>query len=263
MFEEASTLAAIARFTAFWHQMPPQRRPYVHPADMGFIKAGRPGAGQLHLDVVPIPVNGCLRTADVILLEANPNFDAAEESRWAGTDPEAARRLEEVRRRNLRQQHAKGDCPFYDLDPRLASSPGAAYWRSGKKFRDAATLLQHTWGVPLDNAFRELSWRIAVLQMFPYRSKKFHHEKQAEACPSGHEARLLAKALSRDPSKLVVCQRRVRQWGFTFPSHQPSLITYDPQREAYGASLSLNSRGGPTIIEKLASSGPKFINASV
>lgn len=252
-----SSSTAIDRFIAFWQKLDRTSGHYVHPEELHLVEKGPAGPRQLQLDVPPIPVNGCLRTADIVILMANPNFDAQQEADWAVRDPSGAQRLEEVRWHNLFQRHEPTDCPFYDLDPRLAASPGAAYWRRGNKFRDAANALQNAWGASNADVYRELSWRVAVLQMLPYRSKEFNHERLAENCASGREARLLAHALASDPGKLVLCQRRVRQWGFSFPSDQSNLITYDPEREAIGASLSLKSRGGPKMIEKLRAQPPQ------
>lgn len=254
-----TTVVAIDRFVQFWRELPLGETPCVHPQDADVVRAGAPGPSQLQLDVVPIPVNGCLLTADIILLEANPNFDAEQEAAWARAHPTADSLLQAARLRSLRQDHSQDDYPFYDLDPRLATTGGAAYWRSGSKFGDAIAVLQAAWVATGDQVLRELSWRVAVLQMVPYRSRTFNHAQMAERCASGREVRQLVHALSQDPDKLVICQRRVAQWGFSFPSTRPNVITYDPRREALKASLSGRSRGGPSLIAKLAKAPPRHL----
>ena len=196
-------------------------------------------------------MNGNLWTADVVILALNPNFDRVAQANWVRANPEAARILAASEKRNIKQSHEAGDCPFYDLDTRLVSHPGALYWRSGFKFKSIASELTREWDVSLDDVYREIASRVAVLQLLPYRSRKFGHHHVLDVAPSSNQARILAQALSADKGKLLIAQRQIRQWGFDFPSNQPNVIVYDPQREALRASLSLSSRAGPSILERL------------
>ena len=60
---------AITKFENFWRQMDlGYRERYVHPADASFMTPLEVAKSKLQLQVLPLPVNGNLRRADVILV---------------------------------------------------------------------------------------------------------------------------------------------------------------------------------------------------
>ncbi len=246
---------SIERFEAFWREMDlGESQRYVHPADAQFVDPGPAGDTQLQLHVLPIPANGNLRTAEVVIFALNPNFDESSHAAWEKQNKPEAELMDLAQRSNIRQFHRPGDCAFYDIDPGLSSHPGAKYWRGDGKFGGIAKALALKRSVSLDHAYRLIGQRVAVVQMVPYRSKKFGHHKLIGRAPSSIEAVKLAQHLAKDSDKLLIVQRQVAQWGFTFPSKLKHVITYDPQREALKASLSLSSRGGPALLQRLVSS---------
>lgn len=246
-------LNGIDRFEEFWRGMDPTtpRDVHVHPADEPFVQAGPPGDKQLQLQVLPIPVNGNLRQADVVILMLNPNFDEMSDREWKMAHPAEYEYMVACQRANIQQRHPHDAHPFYDISPLLGSHPGAGYWRGGSKLADIARELASNRRVSLDEAYIELSRRIAVLQLVPYRSKKFGRHRLIKDAPSCMEAVALARYLAEKTNKLLIVQRKARDWGFEFPSNRENVIVYDPRREALSASLSLKSRGGSAILARL------------
>lgn len=249
-------LNGIDRFEEFWRRMDltTPRDVYLHPADEPFVQAGPPGDKQLQLQVLPIPVNGNLRQADVVILMLNPNFDEMSDRQWKMAHPAAYEYMEACQRANIQQRHPYDAHPFYDISPLLGSHPGAGYWRGGSKLAGIARERASNRRVSLEEAYIELSRRIAVLQLVPYRSKKFGHHSLVKEAPSSAQAIALARYLAEETDKLLIVQRKVNDWGFEFPSDRENVIVYDPRREARKASLSLKSRGGSAILARLIKS---------
>lgn len=241
----------IRRFEEFWREMETHSRDrFVHPQDEPFVAAGPPGPHQLHLQVPPIPANGSIRQADVVLFMLNPNFDAAKDAAWRQRNPTGAALLDECVAANLHQSHAPGARAFYDVRSDLKDSPGATYWKKGGGFAEIAQALTGERGYSLDDAYDEISRRVVVLQMVPYRSANFGSQKLVRKAPSSARARALAHFLADETNKLLVVQRSIDNWGFSFPSTRANVVVY-PKSQALPASLGLNGPGGRPILDRL------------
>lgn len=250
--EEAGT-AAIARFEQFWARMPTNLPSnLIHPDDQGAVNVAPAGEATLQLQTLPLPVNGNLREADVVLLMLNPNYDHKEELEWEAAHPLLAsrRRCLQLAAFNAGPQ-SSGERIFYDIDPAFHTTSGARYWRRRGKLGDVANALANERGSSLDEVWTEMARRIAVLQVVPYRSKTFDSKTCSIQAMSCRQAVELAAWLAFHSNKLVIAMRALSAWGFQFPSSHRNLIAYDPKGEARGASLSLSSRGGGPILERL------------
>ncbi|MDP2448518.1 MAG: hypothetical protein Q8M93_00615 [Polaromonas sp.] len=250
---------AIRRFEDFWRGMDlTSKSPYVHPMDERFFRANKTDG--LQLELLPIPMNGNLRHADIIILMLNSGF-SKDDINWESAHPEQHLLMLESQRRNIHQSHKDHDYPFYDLNPTFKDHPGAAYWKGGanmavkrrqqQKLASVAGELVRVWKVELATVYREISNRIAVLQLFPYRSSTFGHSKLLRNLPSCLEATMVVRALVEDSNKLIVVPRSVKAWGFNGVSdNTENLIIYEPH-QARSASLSMNSSGGKAIFNRL------------
>ncbi|MGO4390229.1 hypothetical protein AB4Z46_02640 [Variovorax sp. M-6] len=241
----------IKRFEEFWREMGTHSRDrFVHPKDEPFVAAGPPGPHQLHLQVPPIPANGSIRHADIVLFMLNPNFDAAKDAAWRQRNPDGAAVLDECLAANLHQTHAPGARAFYDVRSDLKDSPGASYWKTGGGFAEIAQALAGERGYSLDDAYDEISRRVVVLQMVPYRSAKFGSRELIRKAPSSAHARELAHFLADETDKLLVIQRSIDNWGFSYPSTRANVVVY-PKSQALPASLGLKCLGGRPILDRL------------
>lgn len=241
----------IQRFEDFWREMGTHSRDrFVHPQDEPFVVAGPPGPHQLQLQVLPIPANGSVRHADIVLFMLNPNFNAAKDAAWRQRSPASAAALDGCITANLHQLHAPDARAFYDVRSDLKDSPGASYWKTGGGFAEIAQSLAGERGYSLDDAYDEISRRVVVLQMVPYRSAKFGSRKLIDKTPSSARARKLAHFLADETDKLLVVQRSIDNWGFSYPSMRANVVVY-PKSQALPASLGLKCLGGPSILQRL------------
>lgn len=135
----------------------PDAAPYVLPADRDRVVAfnDQPGRSPLHrlqLHLLPEPYIG-RADAPIVLLKLNPGY-AEEDVRFA----EDAR-CREVWRRNA--LHQPLDHPFYPLDPFLAWTTSAAWWRQ------RLGQLIARFGEPL------VAGNLLCIEAFPYHSIRF------------------------------------------------------------------------------------------
>lgn len=244
-----------------WNRFKPEQPPYVLPGDEvvlneehlycrhagwdGFVADpdfGVPGNSQLHLDLLPVPFVGNLKTASVFLLMLNPGFGphdyfgeyAVPEYRGALLD-------------NLRQTRSNS---FLFLDPRFSWHGGYDYWHT--KLRNVIITFARSVGISYGQARQFFQSNIAALELTPYHSVNFtvpgrvfnalHSVQLARAFV--HEE-LLPRA--RAGECLVVVTRAVKGWQL--PTHK-NVIAYTAT-EARSAHLSPKSRGGSAILKFL------------
>ena len=256
----------IQQFELFWREMSSnaELQPdglYVHPRDVPFVKRGTVGSpDELQLQVPPIPANGSIRHADVVLFMLNPNFDAEKDATWRKQNPAGAAVLDGCMVANLHQLQAPGDRAFYDVRSDLKDSPGANYWKTGGGFAEIAHALANERGTSLDEAYDEISRRVVILQLVPYRSRTFGHNNLIASAPSSARAHALAHYLAEKTDKLLVVQRKIKAWGFDYPSTRPNVVVY-PTKLAISASLSF--KGGPGGLPILNRLLGKSVGASL
>jgi hypothetical protein len=131
-------------------------------------------------------------------------------------------------------------------------------WLSGgweRRLRPLARILaqQKYQGFYLD-AVRELSQRIAVIELVPYHSVTFHEHRLVRFLRSTTRARefvhehLLQRA--KAGRALIVVMRKVSAWGFSHEQKLDGVVVY-PSGLARGSSLAANSPGGMKILARL------------
>jgi hypothetical protein len=151
--------------------------------------------------------------------------------------------------RNLRQDDANVEFPFWFLDPRFAWHPGFGYWE--KKLGGLAHALEKKQEITYQEALQCLSQCLACLELMPYHSEKFDPAFLNRLISTRvmleyvHEV-LVPKA--KNDQAIIVAVRGIKIWDLL--PHE-NIIVYDPKREAQAASLSLKSRGGKAIANQL------------
>lgn len=250
---------AITRFEDFWREMPISNdgtSVLAHPQDEADLTERDRQCMQL--DLLPLPANGNLRTADVVILMLNPGFGELD-PHW-GTP---ASRLERLagERANLHQTRWTSDYPMFDLNPELAGSGGADYWAGPLgpmkgKLGHLARALANAGDHDHAGIRKELSNRIAVVQLVAYRSTAFKdlQSGQKKAGPPQHrlesskEALLLAHGLVKEHRKLVLVPYGIQHWNFPAQVTKRLVVYKHGLRQAYFAPT---SPGHHLIVETL------------
>jgi hypothetical protein len=249
-------------FLSAWRRFQCEQAPYVLPGDesvlnpqccrrfsgwKGFIadpEFGAPRRSKFHLDLLPTPFVGNLRTACVYLLMLNPGFGSHD---YFGEYevPEFHTALIN----NLRQARSNS---FFFLDPRFSWHGGFRYWHT--KLRNTVDALAKDFDISYGNARKFFQEKLAVIELAPYHSKK--SAVLGPVLKSLHSVRLakdfvhdelLPRAKSGDC--LLVVTRSVEHWEL--PAHK-NVVAYT-RTEARSAHLSAKSRGGSAILTFLRS----------
>lgn len=232
---------------SFWRRLDRIGRLFVHPDDLPFFREFRPhdlvvldaeSVGRHdraahhhfnHLSLLPAPYIGCLATADIFVLTLNPGYSQAEYRVEA--DPTILAGLKQ----NLDQDFNGSDWLFWYLSPNAAGHPGGRYWWDRLKGHSSPVAIGQ---------------RLAVIERFPYHSKKFGSSRLAQRLPSCLAARryvhdvVLPKVLRDDV--LLIVARGATAFGFSSADQRHNLIVYGPGETA-GAKLTSGSRGGIAI----------------
>lgn len=257
---------AINRFETFWRgiDLHSSHTQFVHPDDAPYMTPDKTKGLALHL--LPLPVNGSLKRAKVLILMLNSGF-GDDDVLWETSHSKEDQVMLAAQRANVHQSHGSEDhYPFYDLNPLFRDHPGAGYWKGGAKLAVAkrqaqklasiAAELGKAWKASPETVYREMSNRIAVVEMLPYRSTKFKHRGLFRKLPSCTEALKLVKTLIAENEKLIVIPRSVKEWGFAGAGDTTeNLIVYDPGQGA-AASMTARSAGGQAILARLSPIAP-------
>jgi hypothetical protein len=187
----------------FWQSCNLTKPPYAHPDDFPalrrhggkyidekpktfeeFISSSRFGDfkdRRLHLSLLPFPYGGDLRAADIVVLLLNPGFgftDYYAETRM----PQCRRRLE----RTLAQDFEGIDFPFIWLDLEYCWHGGFGYWEG--KLREVITVIaKEKFGGNYLDALRDVSKRLACVELVPYHSSSFNAHQLIAKLPSGQK----------------------------------------------------------------------------
>jgi len=256
----------IERFTAFWGQLVRAGDTHiVHPDDRAVLteKAAARAALQTHL--VPLPVNGKLLRADVVIAMTNSGYGKGDAA-WERRFKELHAQHVESKWRNVHQTHTpKDEYPFYDLDPRFRDHPGAAYWKGGAvpvvpikrqqaKLKCLATELARIRGQTIDEVHRALANRLAVLELVPYASVNIKKLRGIHKyLPSSQEAIKLLHGLAAEREKLVVVARSTSEFGFNHEDSRAGLVVYGANH-ALSASLGKGGAAFSALLERLSRS---------
>lgn len=200
---------------------------------------------QFHLSLLPSPYVGDLTRADIFILALNPGFSLTDYyAEWQV--PKFRRRLQ----RNLHQNFDRVEFPFFFLDPEFCWHGGFAWWEG--KLREVASIIaSERHGGRYFDALRELSQRIASIELVPYHSVAFHGGRLIRDLASTRQAKdfartaLVKKASSGKAS--IIITRKVKAWGL--PKSGKGVVAYSP-RLARSASLGPESPGGKEILRR-------------
>jgi hypothetical protein len=251
----------------FWQRCNLCEPPFAHPDDLpilqryggqyidekpkdfeAFISSLRFGDfsdRRFHLSLLPIPYCGDLRTAEIVVLMLNPSFSFADY--YAETRvPEFRRRIEQT----LAQDFEDTDFPFLGLDPEYCWHGGFNWWEG--KLRGVISLIaKEKFGGRYLDALRDVSKRLANVELVPYHSLSFNAHRLIEDLPSVHTVRRFAqKALvtaANQGDKTIIVTRQVASWGL--PPETSNLIVYKGGHTRR-VRLGRNSIGGRAILAR-------------
>ena len=244
--------------TQFWKDFDITAPPYLHPQDRGFItdhvtldydryqqSFGEVDDSAIHSGLLPRPYSGNLLRADVFILMLNAGFHPVA---YYAEEHDDALRKSIVR--ELRQDLADEEFPFRLLDPQFCYYSGFTYWE--RRLRKLCEAVAERQGIAYRDSLRFVSRRLAVIQLFPYRSRTFKHGKLLRCLPSVRVATdfgayLRARAERGDIT--VVVMRKTKQWGFPEQYDGGNVVIYHGP-EARGARL--NDRAMEAILRQVA-----------
>ncbi len=159
----------------------------------------------LHLSLVPVPYAGDLENAEIVILLTNGGFSDGD---YFFEDYTGVR---QSLFDNLHQKPGR-EFPFFCLDPNLAWSGPFRWWEP--KLRPIIELLMAE-GMSYPNALKLLAKKIAVVELFPYHSRKSAKLKgmnERNLMPSVRKAREFLALESHDDKRLKLLMRRHSDW---------------------------------------------------
>lgn len=244
-----------------WKNFKPEQAPYVLPGDerlfseaklccrfdgwdgyTGDPEFGAPGNSRLHLDLLPIPFVGDLKTASVFLLMLNPGFGPHD---YFGEYTVPTYRSALLN--NLRQTRGNS---FLFLDPQFSWHGGFNYWHT--KLQNVIVTFAKSAGISYGRAHEFVRSSIGVIELAPYHSvnfavpdRVFNSLRSVQLARSFVHDELLLRAKSGDC--LVVVTRAVKRWKL--PVHR-NVVVYTAT-EARSAHLTAKSRGGSAVLKFL------------
>jgi hypothetical protein len=256
----------------FWQHCNLTKPPFAHPDDLpvlrryggryideepkdfaAFISGSRFGNftdRRLHLSLLPIPYGGDLRAAEIVVLLLNPGFSFTDY--YAETrEPQFRRRLEQT----LAQDFEGMDFPFLWLDPEYCWHEGFGWWEG--KLREVISLIaKEKFGSRYLDALRDVSKRLAHVELVPYHSSSFNAHRLIEDLPSVQAVRRFARealvTAANRGDKTIIVTRQVASWRL--PPDTRNLVVYKGGHTR-GASLGRKSSGGRAILDRYGISG--------
>jgi hypothetical protein len=253
----------------FWRKCKLKKPPFFHPADRAalwqkngrfietdvlnfdsFIAGPRFGGSDdnlLHLSLRPVPYLGNLARAKIFILLLNPGLEYADY--WA-EDERQPREFRERLESNLRQSFDGVKFPFFKLDPQFCWCSGFKWWEG--KLRETIRRIAKERNTKYFEAMRDLSGKLACLELVPYHSSSFRSHallKDLESVKMATkfvETILIPKAEAGKCTLIVT--RRVKDWGFSRSVKKSENIVIYRGGETRGASLGPKSSGGKAIL---------------
>tara|TARA_A100001391_G_scaffold204686_1_gene201269 strand:- start:5892 stop:6605 length:714 start_codon:yes stop_codon:yes gene_type:complete len=232
---------AVEKLIAYWGELDLGAPSRVHPADLTLMDPTE----RFDTAFVPYPYIGDIRGADVWVLMLNSNIGPEDAKQEA--EPYFADRL----RSNLTQDFDAYQHPLLSLDPKLRHTGTYEYYNKRNGIAKLIAELARRSGVTERAARCDLARRLAIVQLFPYRSTSgVPRALRGGALASVRFAKAaVAEALE---SKLVVVPRSARDWGFEYGVRGERLITF-AANQARSASLKPDGAcgGGDAILHRL------------
>jgi hypothetical protein len=222
-----------------------------HP-DILDLEKDLSGKFKLNLNLLPEPFVGD-KEAPIYLLNLNPGYDKE-------NDEEV--KDEKFKKLILANNNEKVDksYPFYWLNPKIADTAGAKYWKFGikkktkkknKKGKTIYTTISPRLGKLLEEVAKRqkkhnidsdmlVSQKIFCIEYFPYHSKNYNINKTV---PSQNYSRDLIKKAMEDENRIFIIMRKAKE---IFGLFQEKLN--DLQKK--GRVFVCNSPSNPSISEK-------------
>jgi hypothetical protein len=251
----------------FWCGCKLAAPPFAHPDDLSILrqKDGRlidaervdfdafiagPRFGdfddhRLHLSLLPVPYEGDLSHAEIVILLLNPGFSYTDY--WAETKMPTFRQ----RRKDTLRQSFKGvEFPFLELDLQFCWHSGFIWWE--KKLRKVITeIAAKKFKGRYFEALRDLSRKLACVELVPYHSPSFRAHALIDQLPSVKIVRKFVREslvpAANAGKRTLIVTRQAKAWGL--PSDTRNLVVYKGGATR-GASLSPNSHGGKAILRR-------------
>ncbi len=210
---------------------------------------------RFHFSLPPAPFEGDLKKADIFILLVNPGFSPLD---YYCMQFDSVRKLTAG---TFKQTFAHPEFPNHCLNPRYCWTGGYQWWE--KKFR--AVAVERANDKCHDGnyfkALKELSNRVASIELIPYHSQSFTGDKLIGKLPSSiaaqafvHE-KLVPRAEAGEIK--IIITRQVKSWNIMSTSE--NVLKYSPG-QARGAHLTISKandekrdRGGDAILEQLRS----------
>ena len=215
----------------FWKQYRLDRPPFVHPEDVETLsntgriiendavdfdsyvtgKRFEKRDDGLHLSLLPVPYIGNLEKSQIVVLLLNPGFDHSDY--WAESKrPEFRKRLEQ----NLYQSFDEIEFPFIYLDPQFCWHSGFRWWE--RKLREVTQRIAlSAFDGNYRDALRDLSQRLACVELFPYHSASFTDNKLIGKLPSTRKTQSFVQDSIRGETdgsgRIWIATRKARDWG--------------------------------------------------
>lgn len=249
----------------FWRRCDLHSAPFAHPDDLpilqkkgaklidadavdfeSFLAGSRFGDfddNRLHLSLLPAPYSGDLRRAEIVILLLNPGFSF--------TDYWAEYKRPEFRKRRLdtlQQEFTGVEFPFLELDPEFCWHGGFSWWE--KKLRAVISLVaERKFGGCYLSALRDLSKRLASVELVPYHSASFSSHALIRELPSVRMVQDFVREslipTANTGQRTIIVTRQVKVWAV--PLNSRNVITYTGGATR-NASLSPASEGGKAIL---------------
>jgi hypothetical protein len=252
----------------FWKQCKLDKPPFFHPKDEttllqgngkfletnfknfdAYIKGSRFGENEnrrLHLSLRPVPYLGNLAQAKIFILLLNPGLAYADY--WAESNSKAfCQRLEN----NLQQSFDGIDFPFFKLDPQFCWCSGFMWWES-KLHEVIRRIAKEQFDNQYIDAMRDLSTKLACLELVPYHSSSFGAHSLIKNLPS---VKMVKKFVTdslipqaEDAKLTLIVTRQAKEWRIPNSMEKTKNIVVYKGGHTRGASLSPNSLGGKAIL---------------
>ena len=208
-----------------------------------FIAVSRFDDWRMHLRLLPQPYGGDLRKAEIFILLLNPGLGY--------TDYWGESRMESFRKRlesNLRQDLEGIEFPFLWLDPELCWHGGFVWWE--KKLREVINVIaRERFNGRYIDALRDVSKKLASLELLPYHSFSFGAHRLIDELPSVKVIREFVRGKlvqeAKSGKKTLIVTRQQNAWNL--PTREKNIIIYTGGHTR-GASLGTNSEGGKAIL---------------
>jgi hypothetical protein len=244
----------------YWRKLDTNGPSYIHKSDNilfnsdiykytsydEYIKSNEFGniGSNLHSGLIPSPYCGDILNAKIYILMLNPGFSSIDYyvEQYCQSFREA-----EI---NCLRQEKLGEYPFYSLNPKFIWTGGGQYWES--KLKDIINNYIKIHNVKYSSALKEISKRIALLELIPYHSFRFGlSNKITELLISQKMMKEFVNTyvMNRveNNDSCIIVTRKSKVWNL---EKHKNIIEYTGG-EARGAHLSTNSRGGKKILEFL------------